>query len=363
MSKGKDTKTSAGRQPGPVWSLNEWDPLEEIIVGSGLGARYPHADVSTRNAEFAGIELQEIPRGPFPDVVIEETEEDLTKLVGVLEGLGVTVRRPAPWDHDQTVSNQLWQAKGFYNYCPRDLLLVVGDRVIETPNAIRGRYHEAFSYRHLLLDYMDGGARWISAPKPLLRDSSFDVPKSRPVPRNDEPIFDAANVLRFGTDLVYMLGATGNECGARWLQSVLGDHFRVHTCEIDYYGSHIDTSIVALRPGLLLCNPERVQKEMLPHFLRDWDVLFSPPPNLPYGRDARDAEYVRGCIGSKWMGMNLLSVGPDLVIVDAHQHELIDLLERRGLNTIRAELRHARMLGGGFHCVTLDIRRRHGPAV
>ena len=31
-----------------VWSCNEWDPLEEVIVGNPLGARFPHADPSTR---------------------------------------------------------------------------------------------------------------------------------------------------------------------------------------------------------------------------------------------------------------------------------------------------------------------------
>lgn len=356
MSERHDTQRSIVAGPaGPVWSLNEWDPLEEIIVGRAVNARYPFADPSTRNTEFTGAELEAIPRGPFPEWVIEETEEDLATLVTQLEKLGVTVRRPDVWDHEKPLSNQLWQAEGFYNYCPRDTLLVVGDRLIETPNAIRGRYCEAFSYRRLLMEYFKSGARWISAPKPMLRDESFDVPTSRPVPRNDEPIFDAANVLRFGEDLVYLLSSTGNEYGGRWLQSILGDQVRVHTCELNYYGSHIDTSLVALRPGLLLCNPERVTLDMLPEFLREWEVIFAPPPHDPY---ARDHAYIERCIASKWMGMNILSVSPNLVIVDKHQYELKELLEKNGIKTIGAELRHARMLGGGFHCVTVDIRRR-----
>jgi hypothetical protein len=35
-----------------VWSCNEWDQLEEVIVGNPLRARYPTADPSTRLAEF-----------------------------------------------------------------------------------------------------------------------------------------------------------------------------------------------------------------------------------------------------------------------------------------------------------------------
>jgi N-dimethylarginine dimethylaminohydrolase len=34
------------------------------------------------------------------------------------------------------------------------------------------------------------------------------------------------------------------------------------------------------------------------------------------------------------------------------------LLESKGLTVVPLKLRHSRMMGGGFHCVTLDIRRR-----
>jgi hypothetical protein len=35
-----------------VWSCNEWDPLEEVIVGNPLKARFPTPDLSTQLAEF-----------------------------------------------------------------------------------------------------------------------------------------------------------------------------------------------------------------------------------------------------------------------------------------------------------------------
>ena len=60
-----------------VWSCNEWDPLEEIVVGNPLRARFPMADPSTRLAEFPDRSLEEIPQGSFPQQIIDETEEDL----------------------------------------------------------------------------------------------------------------------------------------------------------------------------------------------------------------------------------------------------------------------------------------------
>ena len=70
-----------------------------------------------------------------------------------------------------------------------------------------------------------------------------------------------------------------------------------------------------------------------------------------------DAEYLSRSIGSKWIDMNLFSINPNLVVVDRDQTALIKLLEKQGLDVIRLKLRHSKMLGGGFHCVTLDIRR------
>jgi arginine deiminase len=70
-----------------------------------------------------------------------------------------------------------------------------------------------------------------------------------------------------------------------------------------------------------------------------------------------DADYLSKSIGSDWIDMNLFSISPDLVVVDRDQTDLIKLLEKRGLDVIPLKLRHSRMLGGGFHCATLDIRR------
>jgi N-dimethylarginine dimethylaminohydrolase len=339
-----------------VWSCNEWDQLEEVIIGNPLNARFPTPDVSTQAAEFPDRPLAEIPRGPFPQRVIEETTEDLNHFADTLGGLGVKVRRPATWPHDATFSTIHWQSHGYYNYCPRDVMMVVGDQIIETPNVIRSRSQETYSYRALLLEYMASGARWISAPRPMLLDSLFEgIDMNRPTPRNDEPVFDAANVLRFGEDLIYLVSATGNELGGHWLQSILGDRYRVHFLKGVYYGSHIDSTLVALRPGLVLANPSRLNDETLPAILRQWKVIYSPPLE---NTDRYDTEYLSKCIGSDWIDMNAFSISPSLVVVDRNQPTLIKVLEKEGLDVIPLTLRHSKLLGGGPHCVTLDIRRK-----
>ena len=337
-----------------VWSCNEWDKLEEVIVGNPLRARFPTADRSTQLAEYPDRSRDKIPQGPFPQWIIEETEEDLNEFVAVLEKHDVTVKRPEAWPHEAKFSTINWESEGYYNYCPRDIMLVIGDQIIETPNVIRSRYQESFSYRKMMVDYLKSGARWYSAPKPMLLDSLFDVDRAKPTPRNDEPAFDAANILRLGKDLIYLVSGTGNELGGQWLQTILGDEFRVHFLKDVYYGSHIDSTFVALRPGLVLCNPGRINNDTLPEVLKQWEVIYSPPME---NTGHFDAEYLSKAIGSKWIDMNVFSINPNLVVVDRDQTALIKLLEKKGLDVIPLKLRHSKMLGGGFHCVTLDIRR------
>ena len=88
------------------------DQLEEVIVGNPLRARFPTPDRSTQLAEFPDRSLEEIPQGPFPQQIIEETEEDLNAFVAVLEKLGITVKRPETWPHEAKFSTIHWESKG-----------------------------------------------------------------------------------------------------------------------------------------------------------------------------------------------------------------------------------------------------------
>lgn len=331
----------------------EWDPLEEIVVGTMAGARIPIADRSLIATEYPDLENpNEIPSGPYPAHVVEQTEAELEELVNLLVDLGVSVRRPGGRDHKSMVSTADWSTDGFYDYCPRDGFLTVGNTLIESPMVLRARFLEGFAYKDLFLEYLESGARWLSAPKPRLTDDMFE-PSAPPGKRlrNLEPVFDAANVLRFGTDLLYQVSDSGNLLGAKWLQAAVGDQYTVHACEGLYTSTHIDSTIVPLRPGLVLVNPSRVNDDNMPDFLRGWDRIICP--------ELTDTGFVGDhAKSSVWIGMNFLVVAPGKAIVDKRQTELIRVLESHGVEVIPAQLTHTRTLGGGFHCVTLDIRRR-----
>ena len=66
-----------------------------------------------------------------------------------------------------------------------------------------------------------------------------------------EIVFEAANTLRMGKDLLYLVSSSGNFLGAKWLQSVLGNDYKVHITKDIYRSSHIDSTLMPLKPGLI----------------------------------------------------------------------------------------------------------------
>ena len=56
---------------------------------------------------------------------------------------------------------------------PRDLLLTVGDEIIEAPMALRSRYFEWTAYRSIMKDYIKAGGKWTSAPKAIMSDELY----------------------------------------------------------------------------------------------------------------------------------------------------------------------------------------------
>ncbi|HEY1571283.1 MAG TPA: inosamine-phosphate amidinotransferase 1 [Pseudonocardiaceae bacterium] len=343
-----------------VHSWDEFTALRAVVVGDASHTRIP--DQTDPSAwlncypKLTAAELARVEVGTVPRHVIDEANEDLAALASVLTGLGITVHRPDVPDHDLEFSSPDWRTRGMSSYCPRDLTLVVGSTIIETPGPVRARYFELFGLRDLFQECLLGGAHWISAPRPRLLDDLFEVDADGlPDLGESEPVFDAANVLRVGSDLFYQVSRSGNELGLRWLQdtvSLLGD-LRVHPLRDVYGYTHIDSTITLLRPGLALLNPARIRPDTIPEPLRDWDVLWCPPlrPQLgPY----------QDTLSEVWVGMNLLMIDPEHAVVDGNQPDLIRALESKGIAVLPLHLRHAQVLGGGFHCVTLDIVRDGG---
>jgi N-dimethylarginine dimethylaminohydrolase len=331
-----------------ISSHNEWDKLRSVVVGSIEGANWPKADPTFAGNWDVTANLA-IPEGPMAEVVINETIEDLNNFVATLTSAGVEVYRSKPHDFTKHISTTDWTSDQLYSYCPRDTHLVIGETVIETPMTNRARQMEAECLDHIRKPAMKAGVKWFSAPRPMLPDHCFEVVGDDTVLWEEEPIFDAANVMRLNDDILYLVSSTGNKAGAKWLQSVLPGYYTVHLMENVYNGSHLDTTIAPIREGLVVLSADRVNENNCPAIFKNWDKIWFQDP-VPQS-------YYRFPFASKWMGLNLFMVDPYTAAVDSNQTWLISELEKHDVEVWPVNLRHSRTLGGGLHCTTLDLWR------
>jgi glycine amidinotransferase len=347
--------------PSPVVnSFNEWDPLEEVILGVVDGAAVPPWHVALKAT--MPPDQQEFYRKfggrPFPPEQIEAARQDLIGLAHILESEGVTVRWPDALDHSRSFSTPEWESPcGLYAAMPRDALLVIGDEIIEAPMAWRARYFETSAFRPLLKEYFRRGARWAAAPRPQLSDALYDYEYEDPaegepleyVVTEFEPTFDAADFVRCGTDIFVQKSHVTNSFGLEWLRRHVGPRYTIHELKFnDSHPMHIDATIMPLAPGKLLVNPERVGQA--PEMFRSWDILRAPEPCIPDDHTLY--------MTSKWINMNVLSLDSERVVVERDERPLIRALKDWGFKPIPCAFRNFNRFGGSFHCATLDVRRK-----
>jgi len=300
-------------------SYNEWDRLRRIVVGDASHANWPrHDPVFSAEAKNTLWKETPLPAGPVPQWIIDEANQDLQTLADTLTAHGVEVVRP------DTLNFQVHD--GLYNYCPRDRLIVHGSTIIDPAMMYPCRDMELQCYH----DIVDQAEHY-----------HF-------MPRNKGMILDAANVLRLGPDqMLFLESASGNRAAYDWLCHTLPD-VEIELCNF-YAGVHIDSTIVALNKDTFVVNGSRVTADTMPRMLQGKTIIMI---NDVVAQGFHEYPYA-----SKWIALNMLSIDPRTVNVDAAQESMINVLEALNFTVVPLTLRHSRTLGGGFHCVTLALIR------
>ena len=299
-------------------SSNEWSTLKEIVVGKTDFANWPTNDpVFAKEGEKTLWKETPVPSGAVPQQIIDESNEDLEALCDALRKESVVVHRPDDMNFQEL--------GGMYNYCPRDRLLVAGSELVDC--------NMMYPCRNMEIDAL-----------PMV---TTQATKIHSMPRDQGMTLDAANVCRLGDDWLYLLSASGNTVAYEWLCKQLPNK---NIEAVNFYsGVHIDSTIVPIREGVALVNSTRVTASNLPNALKDWHCI--------YVNDVVAQDFYQYPYASKWIALNMLMINPNLAVVDKHQENLINTLRSLNVDVILLELRHSRTLGGGFHCVTLDLCR------
>jgi len=367
---------------------NDWDPLEEVIVGSATNYTSHDRELSfdvffhenlfrsdwayPRLKQATNIET-DARAWSINERYVEELAEDVEGLADTLSGLGVTVRRPMTLPSNAPVIAGLgWEAPPIPALNVRDNTLIVGNEIIETPPAIRSRYLETRLLAPVFTSYFQAGAKWTTMPRPILTDSSFDLsyardtestlggptepiedPQPSPFDVGLEMILDGAQCLRLGRDIIVNVANQNHALAVEWLKRHLEPEYRVHVVN-RMSDNHIDSMILALRPGVFLARHPGI-RDLMPEPFRSWKFIVPPTPDPSSFPQYEDEDLV---LTSPYIDLNVLSVSPERVLVNEACHGLIKELESNGFDVIPVRHRHRRLFGGGFHCFTLDTVRK-----
>ena len=255
---------------------------------------------------------------------------------------------------------------------PRDVLLTVGNEILEATMSYRSRWYEYLCYRPLLEQYFkeDPDMQWESAPKPRLTERTYrkgfweewralssEQKMERAMRREwaiteEEPLFDAADVARCGKDLFVQRSAVTNAAGVEWLKRHFPD-LRVHTVSFrEEFPVHIDATFVPLRPGLALQNYQRVPlvKELSELLKKNgWELIECAKP-------AHDKKH-KLAGGSVFLSMNVLVLDPKTVCVEECEKAQMEQFDKLGFEVIPVPFWDVAPFGGGLHCATADIYR------
>lgn len=309
------------------------------------------------------------------DSATAQTQDKDTRVV---KKSSTSVCRPTPQRFDHTLLTPWFRSNfQFCIACPRDILITLGNTILESSTACRCRYFEASFYHDLIMPLWNADERvlWKKAPQPTCADSLYNkswwawwrnedahfeewrTKGYKHCLNETEIAFEGADMMRFGKDIFVKKGCTTNNMAIKWLRREF-PHLRFHAMHFPTdIGPHIDVNLLPIRPptagseGIVLVNQNYppLKEEMRIFTENNWKVLFSPLPVTDI------VSPVAVC--SPNLNMNFLSVNPNCVIIEECELPLYNFLDDLGMDVITTPLRSLNEFGGGVHCVTWDIKR------
>lgn len=340
---------------------DEWSPLRAVIVGRAEHSCFPSLPLHLVKAFMPRRFAHKFrPYNPFPADVVEKATWELDNFARVLQHHGVRVYRPDEVD---------WIRHGGYTGAmPRDRLLTVGTTLIESLPAWACRRDEvALAYSTILsgLSHPEAAPyRVFRAPVLSGRDTlldgkeedKFDPDSGEWIINNTRPGFDAADFMRFGKYIVGQVSHATNTKGFEMLRSLLPDGYTLELLHSEStHALHIDTTILPLRKGLLVYNPEYVKEATL-RGLRAFDGWALHP--YPFRPPDMPADGPPQHMASSWLVLNGLSLDEQRFFVEAKATQFASWIrDEFGMEPILLPFQNVNSLGGSFHCATVDLVR------
>jgi glycine amidinotransferase len=351
-----------------VNSYTGFGKLKEVIVGRELSLKRRLADFTFQQFYNEAISEKIYEQLKVNNEIysvnqdlIDKRNIELDNLALLLESKDIIVHRPKKLEKIISFKTPSFKSELSSASNVRDLSLIYGNKIIETPTYVRNRYFE----NTLLYDIFDSsykkGGQWIKAPHTSLIEDRIDL-EHWSSKRNYldfdhsryDMAIDGAQFLRIGKDCIVNVNSYNHYLGFLWVKSFFPE---INFHMISVTDNHIDGAIVALKPGVFLVDPKYKDiKYLLPKKFQKWKFLY--PSNLSDNIDVSNLTDIDiRLASSRGMDINVLSIDESSVVVNNRALGVKDILDSNGFNVIETVLDNGEIFAGGIHCSTLDLVR------
>lgn len=377
--------------------INSWDelqPLEVVAVGSTYDSSF-----------FDGVKNKKI--GDVLKKIVDETNEDIEYFKTQMRSHNIQVLQASPkelgykdsildyvdvngklgYDNDRNiVKNNLIPTSPLQI---RDDSIIMGNTLLITDKTfeVQGyvkKFIEWFGEDQVDLSIYNGDYQFnrslinlrTQAMEEGLDEDYYIKNPTNGV--NSLAGFCSPNLTRLGKTCIVDLWQSED------ILSLLKDKFPMFNYKSLQIGGHLDSVFSVLKPGYVIAGPWFRGNEKI---FGDWKVVYFEDPKwdkvaaffelrdknrgawwVP-GEERNDqfTEFVEAFLPN-WTGyceetifdLNCLIVDDKHVVVNSENPELLKVLRNIGLEPIVCPLRNRFFWDGGWHCLTLDIRRRGG---
>jgi hypothetical protein len=386
--------------------VNSWDefqPLEKLILGSVYDSSFFN---DVKNAKIRSALKR----------IVDETNEDLEYFKDTVKSHGIEIYQATPTElgyktsildyvnnqgelgykknnveNNQTsagISNSLIPNPPLQ---PRDDSIVMGNKLLVTDtytyaiNMMLPKFKEWLGEENIdlsidskgyLFERSNGNLKnFLSKNHLEINDENLNIAKEN----HKIASFCSPNLTRIGKSCLVDL----------WqVPGIVEEFLNIEYPEFNYkkitIGGHNDSVFSVIKPGVLIAT-----RDLEPHkdLFKDWEIIWFEDPNwnlvkhwkmlrhknqgkwwVP-GEEQNDefTSFVETFLPN-WTGfveetifdVNCLVIDDKNVIVNTDNPYLISSLKKHGMEPVICPLRHRFFWDGGWHCLTLDIKRRGG---
>ncbi len=315
-----------------IQNNNEWNQLEEVVIGRWVTGSFNVPEVDKSLAEFfpyipdAAMDyMKKAENKVLSDTYPEDDKryyDEQENFVKKVEALGVKVHRPDVIEFPTLGTTQCYS---------RDPIVTIGNKFIITNLRSETRRMETPSYRRIALELAD-----------KYDGEVISMPANEAGYPEENAYLEGGDVFVDGMDIyVGVSGNASNQKGIDFLQKELGSAYTVHTIPLEHHVLHLDCALMLINEKQgVICKEDFIDFDALPEGLK----------NREYVEVASEKAQI--------MATNGMVINSKTVIMIEAFPEVISQVRDMGIEVIEVPFEKANYFGGGLRCSFQPIRRK-----